>query len=155
MTSKEKVYGAFIDYFGDLKCSLIKNDNGWAIYAVKIHSGLNLNRYIFAIVPSNKAFANDMNLNDLDWISFQTRTTDDVYAVPTHHLYLNDERKKSLSDIITVTDRNDQQTNYITPDLPIRISLIHDPKKKNTLQYPDKAKLYQALDTFNCVIELL
>ena len=155
MTSKEQVYGAFVDYYGDIALRLIKNENGWAVYAAKVHSGLNQNRYLFVILPTTLAHANDVTLNQVDWISFQTRTTDDVYNVPTHHLYLNDERKKTLSDIITCTTRTADETNYVTDHLPIRIKLMHDPKKKNHLQFPDKAKLYQALDTFQCVVELL
>lgn len=155
MTSKETVYGAFVDYFGDIALKLIKNEGGWAVYAAKVHSGLNLNRYIFVISPAQQAYSEQVKLNDLDWVSFQTRTTDDVHQVPTHHLYLNDDRKKALPDVVTVTNRTADETIYITNSLPIRVRLMHDPKKKNHLQYPDKAKLYQALDTFNCVVDLL
>jgi len=155
MTSKEYIYGALVDYYGDITMQRIKNADGWAVYAAKAHSGLNQNRYIFAIVPSRQAFAEHTTLNELDWVSFQTRTTDDVLNVPTHHLYLTDERKKVLSDVITATGRTATETMYVTETLPIKIRLLHDPRKKNQLQYPDKAKLYHALDTFNCVIDLL
>jgi len=155
MSNKEQVYGAFVDYFGDISLRLIKNENGWAVYAAKVYSGLNENRYIFIVIPSNQAYSQEVNLNNVDWISFQTRTTDDVYNVPTHHLYLNEERKSAMPDTITATGRTEHETSYITDNLPIRVRLMHDPRKKNHLQYPDKAKMYQALNTFRCVVELL
>nr|QBK87201.1 MAG: uncharacterized protein LCMAC201_01030 [Marseillevirus LCMAC201] len=157
MASKEDVYGAFVDYYGDLALGLIKDENGWAVYAAKVYSGLNLYRYIFVIVPSQSlgSSRDKTTLDQLDWISFQTRTTDEVHKVPTHHLYLDDKRKKLFSDKITAIERISEETHYITDSLPIKIRLLHDPKKKNHLQYPDQAFMYQALDTYRCVVELL
>lgn len=155
MTSKEDVYGAFVDYYGDIKMVAIKDDNSWVVYAARSHSGLNENRYIFAIVPKRFAPGPETTFNNLDWISLQTRTTDDVHPVPTHHLYVDHARKQVLQDNITAVDRTEKVTTYITDTLPIRVQLLHDPKKKNHLQYPDQAKLYQAMETYRCVIELL
>lgn len=151
----DTVYGALVDYYGDLKLKLIKNENGWVVYAAKVFSGLNQNRYLFVITPIRAAKGEETTLEALDWVSFQTRTTDDVYQVPTHQLYLNDQRKKMLSDPITALERTQLETSYVTNDLPIKVKLIHDPKKKNSLQYPDKILLYQALETYQCVVELL
>ncbi|KKL18564.1 hypothetical protein LCGC14_2474240 [marine sediment metagenome] len=155
MASKENVYGAFVEYYGDIALELIKNENSWAVYAAKAYSGLNQHRYIFVIVPSRMMRGQKTTLNQLDWVSFQTRTTDDVYQVPTHHLYLDDKRKKMFSDKITAIERISEETHYITDSLPIKIRLLHDPKKKNHLQYPDQAFMYQALDTYRCVVDLL
>ena len=155
MTSKENVYGAFVDYYGDLALRLIKNEDGWAVYAAKVYSGLNQNRYIFVIVPSRMVRNQEATLDQLDWISFQTRTTEDVYNVPQHNVFLDDARKKLMSDRIAVIERVQDETHYVTNDLPIKIRLLHDPKKNNHLQYPDEARLYQALETYRCVIELL
>lgn len=155
MTSKEQVYGAFVDYFGDLPMKLIKDENGWLVYGVKIHSALNENRYIFAIIKFNNFKPIDVTLNQLDWVNFQTRTTDEIFQVPTVTFIPKPENKQSVSDIINVIERDNNETIYRTVDLPIKIRLLHDTKKKNYLQYPDQAKLYQALDTFRCVIEML
>jgi hypothetical protein len=155
MTSKDETYGAFVDYYGDLKMKLVKSESQWVVYGARVHSGLNINRYIFAIVPATSAMGVETSLENLDWVSLQTRSTMDTHNVPVHHLYLDDNRKKVLSDIITVVDRNNDATNYITANLPIKITLLHDKKKNNHLQYPDKAFLYQALESYNCVIEML
>ena len=153
--SAETVYGAFVDYYGDIKMKMIKSDNSWAVYCVRASSGLNQNRYIFAIVPRRLAHGLEATLNMLDWVSFQARTTDDIYDVPTMSFFLDEKKKTVMSDRINVVDRSKDETFYVTDDLPIKIRLMHDPKKNNYLQYPDTATLYQALNTFRCVIDLL
>ena len=155
MATKEDVYGAFVDYYGDIKLRLIKVESGWAFYCAKAYSGLNLNRYIFVIVPQRLALGEEATLEQLDWVSFQTRTTDDVHPVPTHNLFLDENRKKMMPDKITSVDRTADETHYVTDSLPIKIRLIHDPKKNNYLQFPDQAFMYQALDTYRCVVDLL
>ena len=155
MAEKEHVYGAFVDYYGTLSLKLLRTDNDWAFYCAKIYSGLNQNRYIFVVIPANSAVSKEATLDQLDWVSFQTRTTDETHHVPTHHLYLNDTRKKTFSDKITVVKRTQDETEYITQDLPIKVRLLHDPKKNNYLQYPDQALMYQALETYRCVVDLL
>lgn len=156
MTNKEDVYGAFVDFYGDIKLGYIKNfDGGWAMYGAQVFSGLNLNRYIFVIIQARLARGQEMTLDQMDWVSFQTRTTEDVHKVPTHHLFVNENQKKALPDIITATSRTGEETRYITDSLPIKVQLMHDPKKNNQLQFPDKMRLYQALGTYRCVVELL
>lgn len=156
MASRDQVYGAIIDYFGDVPMKLIKDENGWLVYGVKVHSALNENRYIFVIIKStgyNKLA--ETSLNQLDWECFQTRTSEDVFQVPTFNFFPKVENREAASDLIQVIDRTKDETVYRTVELPIKIRLLHDSKKKNYLQYPDQAKLYQALDTFRCVIEML
>lgn len=155
MTDINNVYSLFIDYYGNLNMTQIKNNDGWSIYACKIKSGLNNNRYIFVILRSRLTRGINMYLNDMKWTSFQTRNTDENYNVPEYNLMLNEQKKKCLPDIITIIDRTKEKSNYVTTILPIKISLIHDMKKNNYLQYPDKVLLYQALETYNCVIEIL
>lgn len=155
MVSTEDVYGAFVDFYGDINMRIIKNENGWAVYAAKAFSGLNINRYVFAIVPSRMVRGEEATLDQLDWVSFQTRTTDEIHNVPTHHFYLDDTRKKTFADKITVVDRSVDETFYVTDSLPIKVRLMHDPKKNNYLQFPDQAFMYQALDTYRCVVDIL
>jgi len=158
MTNYEVVYGAFIDYFGDIEMGLIKTVGQHKVYASKISSGLlNQNRYIFVVVPQSRTYelGNVETLNNLDWVSFQTRMTEEVHAVPEHGLYSTPERKKMLNDKVKVVERTKDETFYLTNSLPIRVRVLHDPKKKNSLQYPDEAYLYQLLESYRCVIELL
>ena len=161
MGSINDVYGAFIDYYGDISLKKIKSENGYDVYATRVSSGLSLFRYIFVISESNThnsftALDGELKtLNSLNWISFQTRTTDENYNVPTVTLIPTTLRNQKLSDIIRAIERTENDTKYICDSLPIAISLIHDLKKKNVYQYPDACKLYQALETFNSVVEIL
>lgn len=157
MTSKEVVYGAFVDFYGDISLNLIKIENNWAVYACRVHSGLGfMNRYLFAIVPTYYATPPDtMTLNNLDWVSFQTRTTEEVYNVPTHQLYLSPQKKQVLSDKIKSIDRNQNSVSYVTESLPIKLQLIRDNKRKSAEYYPDQCLIYQALETYHCIVELL
>lgn len=154
MTNREEIYGALLDYYGDIALKQIKNDAGWIVYGARVHSNLNENRYIFVVVQGGIGIPIETTLNQLDWVSFQTRTTSEAYDVPVHNLLLDDSRKKVLTDEIQVVDRNENETQYIC-NLPCKIRLLHDPRKHNHLQYPDKALLYQALETYHCVIDLL
>jgi hypothetical protein len=155
MTSKDNLYGGFVDYYGDITLSKIKESDGWTVYGAKIKSVTNLNRYIFAVVDSDLYRFPSYSLNDLDWVSFQTRMTDEVFNVPAYDFLLDENKKKALKDKINIIERVDNTSIYVTPNLPIKIKLLHDPRKNNYLQYPDTALLYQALETYRCVIELL
>lgn len=155
MANKEEIYGAFVDYYGDITLDKLKVEDNWTIYCTKMNSGLNSYRYIYVVVSNIMAPGQQATLNQLDWISFQTRETEELYKVSTTNFYLDDTKKKVLSDMITVNERTKTETIYYTDDLPIRIRLLHDPKKNNHLQYPDRAFLYQALNTYHCVVELL
>lgn len=155
MCNKELVYGAFVDYYGDIKLRLIKNDNNWYIYCAKINSGLNEQRYIYVVVYYTPYLKEEETLDKLDWVCFQTRTSEEILEVPSHNLVVNETRKKMMYDKIKVIDRTKEETFYITDNLPIKIRLLHNKKKNNQLQYPDETLLYQALNTFNCIVDIL
>jgi len=155
MVFLSNVYKKFLEYFGDIRLSLFKRESGWCIYGIRVGTGLARYRYIFVIIPEQKYQGDYASLSQLEWVSFQTRTTEEYHATLDEiNFFPTPEQKEALSDIISHIDRTSIKTTYVC-DLPVSISLMHDPKKRNYLQYPDKAKLYQALDSFNCVIETL
>lgn len=153
MATTDTVYGAFIDYFKNIKLTRFKRDNGYDLYGVKLKTSLFASRFIFVIVPINPMNRNEENLNDLDWVSFQTRTSEENFPVP--EITIVTGNKDTLSDVIKIIDRTKERSTYSISTLPIRITLMHDPKKNNTLQFPDECKLYQALETYRCSIDLL
>ena len=154
MASLNETYGAFLDYFGDIPLQKIKDNNGFDIYCCRVSSGLRDNRYVYVVCNSTKN-PETTTLNSLDWVSIQTRTTEDNHIVPKIDLLLNEDRKNALSDQLTLVSRNSTKTEYSTTELPIKINLMHNLKKNNSYQYPDSCKLYQALQTYQCVIELI
>ncbi len=156
MTTREDVYGAFVDYYGDIPLQKIKGDSGFVVYAYGVTSGLGYNRYIFVVVSQGvRQLPETTSLNRVDWASFQTRTTEEHYKVPSGALMLTDKRKEVLPDIINCIERTSDRTMYFTNELPVNITLVHDPKKNNTLQFPDQCKMYQALETYRCVVDLM
>jgi len=147
------LYEKFISYYGNVEFTFLKQEQDWLIYAVRIHSFLNLYRYIFIVIPyENIHISNKITLNEAKWISFQTRTSEELFKVPVLYFISNIEQQHYLSDILQITNRNSNESTYMT-SLPISVKLLHEEKKNNYLQYPDKLKLYQALETYNCVIE--
>jgi hypothetical protein len=157
-----EIYGAFIDYYGDIALKRIKTEQGYNVYACRVTSGLSLPRYIFVVAPTlgnaSSVTALDgetTSLNRLNWVSFQTRTSDENYSVPSVTILPTRERGEKLSDIVIATNRTANDTQYICESLPINLTMVHDQKKKNIYQYPDKCKLYQALESYNAVVEIL
>jgi len=148
------VYGAFTDYFGDIKMKKIKQENGYTVYATQTGTGLLYYRYIYAIVPTSPIERDVETLMNLDWVSLQTRSTPDVLDVPKHEYTLTEKHRVACSDKLTCVNRTQDRTEYNTT-MPIKITLLHDPKKHNILQYPDTCLLYHALETYQCIIELM
>jgi hypothetical protein len=154
------VYGAFVDYYGNIELGLIRSEQGYDIYSSKVSSGLSMNRYIFVVVPSKtqqsytSLGSETVYLNDLNWVSFQTRTTDDNYPVPILTHFVNPDKKTKLPDDLNVVNRTTETTEFSCASLPVKVQLMHEIKKNNVYQYPDKCKFYQALETFNCVVEI-
>lgn len=159
--SLDKVYGAFIDYYGNISLKKIRSEEGYDVYAVKIKSYTIGQKYIFVVSKStvNGSFTSleeeITDLNSLNWISFQTRETEEIHNVPEITLIPTKDRTEKFSDIITCIDRNRESTNYTCESLPLKIALLHDPSKNNAYQFPDRCKIFQALETYKCVVEIL
>lgn len=153
MGNRYEIYGAFNDFYNDIPLIKIKHSEGYSVYACKTVEGLRDNKYIFVVVPGNGPL--QTSLNNVDWVSFQTRTTTESHKTPTVPIMLNEQRKLALNDILTCTNRTKERSEYFTRELPLKITLVHDPRKNNSLQYPDECRLYQALETYNCVVEMI
>ena len=151
----QNLYNSFLNYFGNLQLKKIKCQDGYCIYAACNKTGLSVPRYLFAVVPQRLSNSDVAKLSELRWISLQTRTTNDIHSVPTFTHLLSETQKKALPDICKIINRTQHESLYSTDNLPVKIKLLHDSKKNNYLQYPDNCKLYQALETYNCVIDLL
>jgi len=147
------MYQLFVDYFGDLKLKKLRRDRGHIVYACNVSSGLSENRMIYVIVPVRLGRNDTANLSELEWVSFQTRISNEIWDVPKNTVMPSRQAKEALTILFDSIDRNSDQTIYVCPTHPLKMTLIHDPRKKNYLQYPDKVRLYQALETYRCVLE--
>jgi hypothetical protein len=144
------IHQSIINYYGDIQLKLIRTNSGYGVFCCKVKSDTFDNRYIYAIVKSSYPNNQILYLSQINWVSFQTRTSPDVISgIPEITHYPSAESKKHLNFIITYFDRINLTTNYVCSDLPIKIQLL------NNKNYPDSCKLHQALETFQCVIQLL
>jgi len=150
------IHYAIANFYGDLKLGYIKSDQNWVVYGAKISSGLlSESRYIFAVVDGGDMdFSKYVQLGSIKWSSFQARTTDENHDVPIHSILMTGDRKQLLPEMLSVVERTKEETRYVSSELPISVRLLHNKKKNNTLQWPDKLRLSQALNTFQCVIDL-
>ena len=146
------VYGAFLDYYGNVDMKRIRQDNGWSVYAMRFSTQLSTYRYLFAIAMTAPLEPEIMKLNDINWMSLQTRESDEFHTVP-EIIHLLDERKKqALPDVLVATQETVDRKEYNCP-LPVRVELVSD--KSRAYQYPDKLLLYQAMESYNAVVTLL
>lgn len=152
------VYDLFASYFGEIELQRVQDtDNGYTIYACGIATDRPEFKVIYAIVPFRYARDARTTLSQLPWVSLQTRTTDEPLApgVPTHSFIPSRAAREQLTIVFDAVNRSPQKTDYRTPEIPLEMSIIHDPKKNNFLQCPDRVRLYSALETFRCVVTML
>lgn len=154
--NKEEIYNNFIKYYGDLELRRTKEiGKNWLVYSCKVKNFLTQNRYIHVVIKYDFNIPVKINLSNLEWLSFQTRTNDEyIENIEEYTLELNTNKKELFKEKIVLKDRNKEKTVYFSTLKPLKIELIHEAKKKNIFQYPDELKLYQALETYKCVINL-
>ena len=107
---------------------LINTNNGWSVYATSVNHLQNGFKYIYAVVYSGNSpiVPPIVNLNDLDWASIQTRSSDKQEdGVPVITFVVGEQQKQALSDLLTVKDRTDDHTEYTTTQLNILVKILH------------------------------
>lgn len=154
---KTKMYELFVNYFGDIPLRRFRREPNYTIYACGVQSGLLENRMIYVVVPSRFAKAETMNLSELEWVSFQTRTTIDYFPdLPKNSVIPTRQAKEEMQKyLFHSVNRTETKTDYRSPNIPLEMSILNDTKRKNFLQCPDRANLAQALESYRCVIQML
>lgn len=152
--SKNPVYEAFHAYFNNPVLTKIKNVNNYTVYMAKIHSMLgNAFRYLILFVQRDYEIKGvKKRMNELDWVSLQTRTLEDQHDLESHSYTVR--KTPALSKIIRVKDRNEQQSIYTADDYPITITLLHT-RKNNSYQYQPTGTIVSALETFQTIITFI
>ena len=151
--SRDLVYHAFQLYFGET-LTLVKintADDQHATYAARIYSLLAEPRYVLAIAyqdftPKGTA----IRLRDLKWESFQTRVLSSDFGL--EDVGIPKENNGVFDDQITVYKRDKEKGKVIYQclSIPLMVELIAG-KKRSIIDFPDKATLEGALETFQCV----
>jgi len=147
----------FYEIFGDLVFQRKELKDGFYIYMALIQSYIgNGQQYVMLLVPYNKAFYEQANILQLDWSCLQTRVIDKNSGLQEQSIDPKklDVRYAKEKFFLNAIFRDEKSTKYASDRLPIDVSLLHDPKKKSQLQYPDEIELRHALKTFQCVVKL-
>lgn len=146
----EYIYSLFIEYFGNTVFTKIKEEDKYMIYMCKVYSLLsNQYRYLIAVVNSNKELKEQEFLNELKWVSFQTR------SLPENHklkMYSYVPKKTTLlnSQIVKVVCNN-VSCSYSCSEIPIiNITLLNT--KDDMLEYQHNGTVISALETYQTII---
>lgn len=149
--SKNVVYDSFNEYFNNPVMTKIKNVEGFSVYMAKIYSLLgNAHRYLILFVNQDLYVnGSKKNMNQLEWVSLQTRTLTDNHNLPFHTYRVF--KFPALDKKITILDRNEEKSTYNTEDYPITVILLHT-RKNNVYQYQQQGTILSALETFQTII---
>jgi hypothetical protein len=149
--SKNSVYEAFTEYFGNPVLTKIKNVDNYSVYMTRIHAMLgNAFRYLILFVDRDvNMFKTTKNMAELEWISLQTRTLEDRHDLKSHAY--NARQMPPLTQKIKIQTQNEQQSTYIAESFPLVVTLLHT-RKNNSFQYQPMGTIVSALETFQTII---
>jgi hypothetical protein len=154
-------YNIFLKLFSNLVFTKI-NPNPtqiqlYSTYAVRLQVFVgNGYRYIFVFVPLDVSLKNQVSFEELypHFVSIQTRLLDTYFNIPEQAFdyRLFDPRYDNNKYWLMIKDRTLDKTEYYST-IPIELEILHDKRKKSSLQYPDKLELRNALNTFQCILK--
>jgi hypothetical protein len=149
--SKNHVYDAFVMYFKDPTLTKIKNVNNYTVYMTKIYSMLgNTYRYLILFVDRDvNNTGTEKSMNELEWVSLQTRTLEDQHDLKPHSYQVR--RLPELSNKINIKTRSETESVYDVDGYNLTLTLLHT-RKNNTYQYQPTGTVISALETFQTII---
>lgn len=148
---KISVYEAFIEYFNNPNMVKIKDVGEYTMYMTRIHAMLgNAVRYLIVITTMDvRDKGSIIKLENLNWISLQTRTLEEIHKIPSHSYIA--AKKPPLNQKITLISQDEEKSTYNAETFPLIITLIHT-RKNNTFQYSPSGTIVSALETFQTII---
>lgn len=149
--SKNNVYKSFYEYYQNPILTKIKNVNDFSVYMTKIHSLLgNAYRYLILFVSMDaNNIGTEKSMNELDWVSLQTRTLEDHHNLKPHSY--NVRITTDLGQKINIKSRDEKKSIYNAEKFPLMITLLHT-RKNNSYQYQPTGTIVSALETFQTII---
>lgn len=147
---KDNVYSLFVEYFGDMTMTKIKDVEQFSAYYAKMQCSL-INTFKYIVVfalKNNEKVMSEMKLSKLEWIYFQTRHLAENHRLK-NQMY-NARRFEPLMKTISITERTKNGYVYSVADLPIIITLL--PKERGELDYQPSGNVVLALETFHTIV---
>lgn len=146
---RENVYNLLVEYFENPTMTKIKDVDKYSMYMAKINAFLGIEyRYIIVFVFQNKEKnGHTETLQNLKWLSLQTRTMADEHNLPVH-TYIP-KRIMNLDQKISLIRKDDRQYFYKVDNLPISITLL---AKSKSLDYNSSGTVITALETYQTIV---
>jgi hypothetical protein len=145
--TRVNLYNTFVNYFENPKMRRIKDLQGglYVLFGCQIETLLvREQRYLLVAVPSQKVKSPEGYLEDLEWITFETRSLFEELDVPIHSY-----SRKELNNIITLISKSDSEYNYTCTDFDIIVRLL---TTKNQIRpYNNRGTLGLALETYSTI----
>ena len=153
MKSIEELYTFLTRYFENPILKKDKDTDSFSIYICQVFTQLSIERrYLIVLVPRDVVFVGDnRRLAQLQWDSFQTRTMPSIgKTVPVIQYDPQAIHSESQTPIQRERVENSNATLYSCSEFPIQISMLHH--SDQTFDYPERATLRSALETYQTVI---
>ena len=150
-------------YFGNpVMTKLRELSNGYSIYYAKVGCMLCVeDRYILCFIRNdNEEIFTNMKLSSLQWVSFQTRTIEQLEILTSDgmkKITLKTQEKptftdKNILDKIYQTEKKSDRNVYSFDIQPVKVELLYT---ESDTEYSNSGTLQTALETFNCVLTFL
>jgi hypothetical protein len=153
--TKDTLYQSFTQYFENPFLTKIKDVNGYSMYAVKIQADLGIEfMYLIVFTPLDWHHVGDaMRMNELRWVSLQTRKLNEEIKDTKEHFYFP-KRIPPFNSRITLVKSDAVSYEYTCETLPIKITLL-SPSAKRTTVYTSSGTLATAIQTYQTIITLI
>lgn len=152
---RKEVYEQFSSYFENPIMTKVNDNEKFSTYAAKLHCLLSKEcRYLIAIMYRTvEPIGTQSRLNDIEWISFQTRTFYDssIFNISNSHSFIVNPLHEFSRSIIQRKEVTKEASSYQALNLPIVVTLLHT-KNKTCDSYQKKGTVMLALETFETVI---
>lgn len=149
---KITLYSAIAEYFNRPVMTKTKDIEHYSIYMCKTQCMLgNVCRYLVSMVDKDiNPIGTQIDLSDMNWFSFQTRTLSGDYKNVTSCGYIS-EKKGPLTAVIEKTKTNESSSTYKCDNFDITVTLLDT---KNSPFYQNRGTIISALETYSTVITL-
>jgi hypothetical protein len=107
-------------------------------------------RYIIAVVENDPfPVETTQYLSDLTWVSFQTRTLNDIGIELKSQQIPSGKASGVLNDKISSIEETTTRKTYECANLPVKVELLCNGENDG---YADTGTVYSALETYSCVL---
>ena len=147
----DNIYKMFAEYFKNPVMTKMKNESNYSMYASKAYCLLSKEcRYIIVFVNRDEyPIKKEIQLDNLYWVSLQTRTLSDQFDIKSHGY--QPVAEGPLLEKIERINITKEASTYKCENLPLIVTLLHT-AKKNSDTYQNRGTIIAALETWETII---